>query len=88
MQRVIAGLACLTFMIASAGGASGADNTRVQHQNWIRKLDTPGGTMVDALDEIMEHEASHSLVPGGTAAQHRSWIRKRNKPDHINGVPL
>ncbi len=88
MQRVIAGLAFLTFSIASAGGASGADNTRVQHQNWIRKLDTPGGTLLDAPDGFMEHEASHSLVPGGTAAQHRSWIRKMKTPDHTSGVAM
>ncbi|MXQ12478.1 hypothetical protein [Microvirga makkahensis] len=88
MQRIIPGLAFLAFSIASTGGAFSADNTRVQHRNWIRKLDTPGGTLVDSLDVIMEDETSRRLMPGGTASQHRSWIKKLETSDPVNGVSL
>lgn len=88
MQRTIAGLAVLVFSLASSGHAFSADNTRGQHRSWMRKLDTPGGTLPDSLETIMKHEASTQPVPDGTSAQHRSWIRKRGLSDPLSGVSL
>jgi len=88
MHRVIAGLAVLMVSIVSSGHAFSADSTRAQHRNWMRKLDTPGGTLPESLHVIMEHDASGRLGPDGTAAQHRSWMRKLEISDPSDGVPL
>jgi hypothetical protein len=88
MHRVTAGLACLIFSIAASNHAFSADNTRTQHRDWMRKLDTPGGTLPESLHVIMERDAFGQIGPGGTAAQHRSWIKKLEISDYSNGVSL
>jgi hypothetical protein len=88
MRRVIASFACLFLGIAASGHAFGADATRSQHRNWIRKLETPGGTFPRSLDLSTEHDVSEQLVSEGTAVQHRSWIRKMETPDGMLGFPL
>jgi len=78
----------LIFRITVSGHAFSADATRSQHQNWIRKLETPGGTFPRSLDLIMEHDTSTQHLSEGTAIQHRSWIRKMETPDSMLGFPL
>ncbi len=88
MQRATAVLTILVLSIASSNHAFGADDTRVQHRTWMRKLVTPGGTFPEELDAIMEHGTSMGLAPNGTSTQHRSWIRKQDVSGRISGVSL
>ena len=57
-----------------------AEDTRAQHQEWIRKLETPGGTFSDALDMSLDPAGSALLLHDETAPQHRSWMRKLETP--------
>ena len=81
MQRVIAGFAIVFLGITSPGYALDADDTRAQHRDWMRKLETPGGTFPEALDMIIEHADPGLRMPDGTGIQHRSWIRKLETPN-------
>lgn len=88
MHRVIAGIVFVCYSIACSGSAFSADNTRAQHRNWMRKLDTPGGTMPESLDVIFGREESGARVPDGTTAQHRSWIRKLGISEETSSTAL
>ncbi|MEZ0170954.1 hypothetical protein [Microvirga sp. TS319] len=88
MHRVMAGIVFIGFSIACSGSAFSADNTRAQHRNWMRKLDTPGGTLPESLQAILSREESEARVPDGTTAQHRSWIRKLQISHQTSGTAL
>ncbi len=82
MQRVITYFSLILIGIAVSGPASAADGTRLQHRNWMQKLETPGGTLSESFEALMQPTDSH-LAPAGTAIQHRSWIRKREILDEL-----
>ncbi|WP_414470808.1 hypothetical protein [Microvirga sp. M2] len=88
MHRVMAGIVFVCFSVACSGSAFSADNTRAQHRSWMRKLDTPGGTLPESLQAILGREEAEARVPGGTTAQHRSWIRKLEISDQASGTAL
>ena len=81
MQRVIAGFAIVFLGLTSTGYAFDADDTRTQHRDWMRKLETPGGTFPEALEMTVEHADPGLHLQSGTGAQHRSWIRKLEAPN-------
>jgi hypothetical protein len=87
-QRIVTGLGIALLGIASSGHAVGAEDTSSQHQHWMRKLETPGGTLPDSLDMLMDPDGPAVLMPGGTVPQHRSWIRKLETPNGTLGLPL
>jgi hypothetical protein len=76
------GLFVVTSMAAAAAsiGIARAEETRPQHQQWIRKLETPGGTFPDVLEIESEPTEPVLMAPSGTAPQHRSWLRKLETP--------
>ncbi len=79
--RIIACLIVMSMAAALSNGTASAGDTRPQHEEWMRKLETPGGTFPYALDmEAGPGDASPS-VSSGTAFQHRSWIRKLETPN-------
>ena len=43
--RIITGLGIMLLGITSTGDAFGAEDTTSQHQHWMRKLETPVGTL-------------------------------------------
>jgi len=83
--RIIACLIVMPMAAALSNGAAHADDTRPQHQKWMRKLETPGGTFPYALDmEAGPGDASPSMS-SGTAYQHHSWIKKLETPNGTLG---
>ncbi len=90
MRSCIVTLFVVTFMAAAAAstGIARAEETRSQHQEWIRKLETPGGTFPYVLEIESEHSESTLTAPGGTTPQHRSWLRKLETPGGTLGTPL
>ncbi|SCY79552.1 hypothetical protein [Microvirga guangxiensis] len=87
MQRVIAYFSIVLMGAAVSGGAFAADGTRSQHQNWMQKLETPGGTLPGSFEVLMQPDGSQ-LAPAGTTVQHRSWIKKREILDSSPALPL
>jgi hypothetical protein len=83
-----------TFLVASLIGVTlpnaplYADDTRSQHREWVRKLDTPGGTFPYSLDMPQNDTDALVLTPDGTAVQHRTWMRKLETPGGTLGYPL
>jgi hypothetical protein len=87
-RRVITtGIAVIFLNIASLSHAVCADDTRPQHRQWIKKLETSGGTFPRALDMFVDQDDPAVLVPGGTVPQHRLWIRKLETPNGTFGSP-
>jgi len=84
--RIIACLVVMSMAAALSNGTAHADDTGPQHQEWMRKLETPGGTFPYVLD--MEAGLGDSSPAGasGTAYQHRSWIRKLETPNGTLGA--
>ena len=82
MRSCIVTLFVVTFMAAAAAstGIARAEETRSQHQEWIRKLETPGGTFPYVLEIESEPASSSMVVPNETASQHRRWLRKLETP--------
>ena len=87
MQRVITYFSLMLIGVAVSGPASAADGTRLQHRNWMQKLETPGGTFSETIESLTQPTDSHLASPG-TAIQHRSWIRKREILDNSQPLPL
>jgi hypothetical protein len=88
-RRVITGLGIILLGITSAGHTVGAEDTSSQHQHWMRKLETPGGTLPGSPEMITGQDDPVILVPGGTIPQHRcSWIRKLETPNGTLDLPL
>jgi hypothetical protein len=85
VRRTIACLIVMSMAAPLPNGTAHADDTRAQHQEWMRKLETPGGTFPYALDvEAGLGDASPSRS-SGTAYQHRSWIKKLETPNGTLG---
>jgi len=70
----------MSIAAAASLGTARAEETRSQHQEWIRKLETPGGTFPYALEMKAEPADSSMNVPNGTTPQHRIWLRKLETP--------
>src|SRR3954452_22698799 len=87
-RRVITGLGIAWLGIASSGHPVGAEDTGSQHQHWMRKLETPGGTLAGSSGMFRDPDDPVAPVPGGTVPQHRSWIRKLETPNGTLGSPL
>jgi sensor histidine kinase regulating citrate/malate metabolism len=85
VRRTIACLIVMSMAVALSNGTAHADDTRAQHHEWMRKLETPGGTFPYALD--MEAGLGDALpsVSSGTTYQHRSWIKKLETPNGTLG---
>jgi hypothetical protein len=66
VRSCIVTLFVVTFMAAAAAstGMARAEETRSQHQEWIRKLETPGGTFPYVLEIESEHSESMSEKAG------------------------
>ncbi len=90
MRSCIVALFVVTFMAAVAGsiGIVRAEETRSQHQEWIRKLETPGGTFPYVLEVEAEPADSSITAPNGTTLQHRNWLRKLETPGGTFGSSL
>ncbi|MBB3021569.1 hypothetical protein FHR70_004670 [Microvirga lupini] len=81
MRSTIVALFVVTSMAAAISvGTARAEETRSQHREWIRKLETPGGTFPYLLEIEAEPADSSPTTPRGTAPQHRSWLRKLETP--------
>jgi hypothetical protein len=87
-QRIVTGLGIALLGIASSGHAVGAEGTSPQHQHWMRKLETPGGTLPGSPDMFMDPVDPAGLMHDGTVPQHRSWIRKLETPNGTLSLPL
>ncbi|MCG7394170.1 hypothetical protein MHY87_14775 [Microvirga sp. ACRRW] len=87
MQRVIAYFSLALMGITTTSSAFATDDTRLQHRHWMQKLETPGGTLSESFDVLMQPADTH-LAPAGTRPQHRSWIRKREILDSSPSLPL
>jgi hypothetical protein len=68
------------MVAAIANGTARAEETRSQHREWIRKLETPGGTFPFVLEIEAEPADSSMTELSGTAPQHRTWLRKLETP--------
>lgn len=82
MQSCIIVLFVATSATAAVAplGTAHAEETRSQHQEWIRKLETPGGTFPYVLELDSEPAVRSMTPPGGTTPQHRNWLRKLETP--------
>ncbi len=80
MRSCIVALFVLTSVAAAPIGAARAEETRSQHREWMRKLETPGGTFPHVLEIEAEPADSSEIMPNGTAQQHRNWLRKLETP--------
>ena len=87
-RRIITGLGIMLLGITSTGHAFGAEDTSSQHRHWMRKLETPVGTLRGSPRMITDQDDPVILVPRGTVPQHRSWIRKLETPNGTLGLPL
>ena len=88
-SRIIA----LTVVLPIAASASSevafaTDNTRSQHREWVRKLETPGGTFPYLIEMEAEPADLSATSPNGTVLQHRSWIKKLETPGGTLGTSL
>lgn len=83
--RIIACLIVMSMAASLSNGSAHADDTRSQHEEWMRKLETPGGTFPYALDMEAALDGASPSVLSGTAFQHRSWIRKLETPNGTLG---
>jgi hypothetical protein len=84
-------ITCLIATLVSVVWSSGplhAEDTRSQHREWVRKLETSGGTFPYPLDMSQNDTNALALIPNGTAVQHRSWMRKLESPGGTLGFPL
>ncbi len=90
MRSCIVALFVVTSMAAAAASPSTAraEETRSQHQEWIRKLETPGGTFPFVLEVEAEPAGSSITASSGTMSQHRSWLRKLETPGGTFGSSL
>jgi hypothetical protein len=77
---VITGLVVILVGVAWSNDPLHAEDSRDQHREWMRKLETPGGTFPYALDMSLDAAGSSLLLPEETAPQHRSWMRKLETP--------
>jgi hypothetical protein len=82
VRSCIVALFVVTSMAAAAAsiGTVRAEETRSQHEEWIRKLETPGGTFPYVLEVEAEPADSPITAPNGTTLQHRNWLRKLETP--------
>jgi hypothetical protein len=85
-SRIIACFGVMSLAAALSNEPARAENTHPQHQDWIRKLETPGGTFPYALEEETSLGESSPLGSSGTAYQHRSWIKKLETPNGTLGT--
>jgi hypothetical protein len=77
---IVALFVVTSITAASLIGTAHAEETCSQHREWIRKLETPGGTLPYVLEIEAESAASAMSAPSGTAPQHRNWLRKLETP--------
>jgi len=87
VRSCIIALSVITAMAsATSVGTARADETRSQHDAWIRKLETPGGTFPHVLEMEAEAADSSAIMPNGTTSQHRIWLRKLETPGGTLGT--
>jgi hypothetical protein len=81
VRSCIIALFVVTSMAAAAPvGTARSEETRPQHREWIRKLETPGGTFSHAFSLEDDRAEPSALESNGTAMQHRIWLRKLETP--------
>ena len=81
MRSCIIALFVVTSMAVTVlTGTARADETRSQHDAWIRKLETPGGTFPHFLEIEADPADLSAAMRSGTAQQHRNWLRKLETP--------